>query len=109
MNNITINLANFINKILPETIEKGLEKAGQLIENEAKIQLTEGKNKAIDTGTLRASITHKVDNDNMSVSIGTNVEYAPAVHSGTSKMRERPYLQDAVDQNMTEIINCFRE
>lgn len=51
-------------------------------------------------GTLRNSITHKVNTDGKSVSIGTNVEYAPYVELGTVKMKKKPYLLPAVRDHM---------
>ncbi len=49
---------------------------------------------AVDTGRLRGSITHAHDDNE--VYIGTNVEYAPYVELGTSRMVERPFLRNAV-------------
>lgn len=37
----------------------------------------------VDMGTLRNSISHKVDESDMKAYIGTNVEYAPYVELGT--------------------------
>lgn len=41
-------------------------------------------------GTLRNSITHKVDRDNLTVAIGSNVEYAPYVELGTGPYFDPP-------------------
>lgn len=49
---------------------------------------------AVDTGRLRASISHASDEN--SAYIGTNVEYAPYVELGTRKMAARPFLKNAV-------------
>lgn len=49
---------------------------------------------AVDTGRLRASISHASDEN--SAYIGTNVEYAPYVELGTRKMVARPFLKNAV-------------
>jgi HK97 gp10 family phage protein len=75
---------------------------------------------AVDTGRLRNSITHatleyhgkssytdkegnrysdanaKSSPGSDSVYIGTNVEYAPYIELGTSKMSSRPFLKNAV-------------
>lgn len=45
------------------------------------------------TGRLKNSITHVVSGD--AVYIGTNVEYAPYVELGTSRMKPRPFLKNA--------------
>lgn len=55
----------------------GLEKCGLVAEGYAK------KLQIPDTGNLRYSITHVVDEDEPAVYIGTNVEYAPYVELGT--------------------------
>ncbi len=101
---ITVNLNNFINDILPEKISQGLELAGQYVENTAKENITSMG--AVDTGALKNSITHNVEDK--AVEIGTSVEYAPFIHDGTFKMEGRPFLQNAVDEHMTEIVEYFK-
>jgi len=54
----------------------------------------------VDTGRLRASITHAVDGD--AAYIGTNVEYAAAVELGTSWQKAQPYLRPACTQHSDE-------
>lgn len=49
---------------------------------------------AVDTGRLRGSISHAIDDD--TAYVGTNVEYAPYVELGTYKMAARPFLKNAV-------------
>lgn len=53
----------------------------------------------VDTGRLRASITHRLgrDSEGLFVDVGTDVEYAPYVELGTSRMAARPYLRPALD------------
>jgi len=48
----------------------------------------------IRTGRLKNSISHAVDDQD--VYIGTNLEYAPYVELGTSRMAPRPFLRNAV-------------
>lgn len=91
---INVNLENVVKNLLPEAIQRGLERACQIIENESKEKCP------VDTGTLRASITHTVSKEKGR--IGTNVEYAPPVHE------RKPFLQDAVDENMDKILDCFK-
>lgn len=52
----------------------------------------------VDTGRLRASITHEVDGD--AVNVGTDVEYASYVEYGTSKTKAQPFLEPAITENM---------
>lgn len=59
-----------------------LEVAGQFVEDSASLLCP------VDTGNLRGSITHKVDEIDLSVRIGTNVEYAPYIEFGTGENAE---------------------
>lgn len=79
---------------MKKTMERALEKIGMVGEAYAKEECP------VDTGTLRNSISHAVD-DNTAI-IGTNVEYAPYVELGTSKMDARPYLRPAVENHIKE-------
>jgi HK97 gp10 family phage protein len=51
----------------------------------------------VDTGRLRSSISTAIIVDGRSISgiVGTNVEYAPYVEFGTSRMEAQPYLRPA--------------
>lgn len=60
---------------------RALEKCGLVAENYAKRNLTE--NKSVDTGNLRNSITHVVDNAELAAYVGTNTSYAIYVEMGT--------------------------
>ena len=92
-NEIIVNLDEIIERVLPEAIEKGLKRAGQIVENSAKQKC------GVDTGTLRKSITHDVEG---SVAyIGSNVEYAPYHHNNN------PFLEDALMENLPEIQQSF--
>ena len=62
-----------------EAIARALERCGEQAEGYAK-DLT-----PVDTGNLRNSISHQVDEAESAVYIGTNVEYAPYVELGTGK------------------------
>ena len=124
-NEFSINLGRLINE-LPEAINRRLDRACQIVENEAKT------NCPVNDGVLRASITHQVE-DSKGV-IGTNVEYAPYVHEGTGiyakdgqgrqavpwtykdaegkyhsteGQKPQPFLQDALDNNHEKILQCF--
>lgn len=72
-----------------------------------RIVLTvEGKAKRVtpvDTGTLRRSITHRVESAGERGVVGTNVEYAPFVHEGTRRMAARPFLVQGMEASRTEI------
>lgn len=121
-----------IMKMVREKIIDKLEVAGEFIEGQAKLNISghNGMNlKAVDTGNLMNSITHEVDKKELSVKIGTNVEYAPYVEFGTGEyaengegrkggwfytndkgktyftlgMKPRPFLRTAFYENKDEI------
>lgn len=56
---------------------------------------------AVDTGRLRRSIEGD-DNGKDTAYVGTNVEYAPYVEYGTSRMAARPYLKNALANYVDE-------
>lgn len=78
---------------IESAIGVALEKIGLLAEGYAQMKCP------VDTGNLRASITHEVDAGEKAVYIGTNVEYAPYVELGTSKQKAQPYLRPAATEH----------
>lgn len=94
-------------------IEQGiltaLEMIGLVVEGDAELELSKPKVHAdgsvkpnVDTGRLRSSITHEVNNDEKSVRIGTNVEYAPFLELGTVRMPAGyPFLKPALEKNIS--------
>lgn len=60
------------------------------------------KEAPVDTGRLRNSIANAVDADEKASYIGTNVEYAPDVELGTSRMAARPFLRPAATEHGEE-------
>lgn len=89
---------------LGEQLGQAMIAIGMAAESNAKQEITkavydtpESKSGYVRTGRLRNSITYGVDTSEPAVYIGSNVEYAPYVELGTSKMRARPYLKPAVE------------
>ena len=78
MSNVRIesNISN-ADKDMHDAIIHALELCGQVAEGHAIV------NVPVDTGNLKQHITHKVNEDEQAVYIGTNVEYAPYVELGT--------------------------
>lgn len=115
-------------------VEKTLKLVGSQGERFAKETITEMG--AVDTGLLRNSITYAVDGSApnvadysadkggghgaydgqaesesgslRSVTIGTNVEYAPYVEFGTRRMEARPFLSQAISGHTSEIEEYFK-
>lgn len=82
-----------------KAIEAALETIGLVAETYAKLNL-ERDPRRIDTGDLRKSITHTYDAD--TAYVGTPMEYAPYVEFGTVKMKENPFIRDAVREHIKE-------
>lgn len=74
---------------IDQALAKALEEVGLVAEGYAK------KACPVDTSRLINSITHQVRPSEKSVYIGTNVEYAPYVELGTSRMKPQPFLRPA--------------
>lgn len=120
--------------VLTKTADKILHTIGQRAETNTKKIIkrkhiigtpeSTGK-KGYRGGTLLGSITHVVNSSKQSVSIGTNVEYAPYVELGTGPyftpppeweqfgsergsgighgyVKPRPYLRPAIEEHMDE-------
>lgn len=59
------------------------------------VESTAKKLAPVDTGRLRSSIRHKIDDDGLGATVGTDVTYAPHVEYGTVNQRSQPYLRPA--------------
>ena len=90
-----------------EAIERALSIVGMQVENYAR------NNAPVDTGRLKNSITSTTDANKLSVTIGTNVDYAPYQELGTSKMKAcnggRGFLRPAVNDHYPEYKKIFEE
>lgn len=92
--------AEAIRNATNQALMRALETIGIVAERYAKALCP------VDTGRLRNSITHALDNDTMTVSIGTNVEYAEAQEFGTRKRKAandgRGFLRPAANDHVGE-------
>jgi HK97 gp10 family phage protein len=86
-------------KGLEKPIEEALTAMGEILVSEAKARCK------VDTNRLRDSIEYEVNKDTLRV--GTNVEYAPFVELGTSKMAARPFLRPALLENKQALEKAF--
>lgn len=60
-------------------------------------------NAAVDTGTMRNSITSTVSG--YTGEVGPTVEYAPFVEYGTSRMGPQPFMGPALEKNVAPFID----
>ena len=86
-----------LEKKLNKNIEKALHAVGGYVEGEAKVRAP------VDSGNLRGSYTYITDKKERSVTVGTNVSYAPYLELGTSKQKPQPHLKPAVEENRKNI------
>ena len=97
-------------------VEKALNTGAMMVERTAKESFkgrgdesVKGEPPRVDTGRLRASITHRLteDDDGTFAEAGTNVEYALDVENGTSKTWPHPFMFPALAVNREEIIKMI--
>ena len=93
--------------------KKAVNSCALKVERDIKANMTPdgpsapGEAPAVDTGRLRASITHRVEMESGEVVgyVGTNVEYAPYLEFGTTRMKPRPFMVPAIERNRDWIKN----
>ena len=94
-----------VERRLDEAVERALTAIGANAENYVR------NNAPKDTGRLQNSITSRIDTSDNSVTIGTNVEYAPYQELGTSKMDAahggKGFMRPAIQDHFTEFKNIF--
>jgi HK97 gp10 family phage protein len=88
-------------------IGKGLEAACLFVEAEAK------KNAPVDTGLLRNSITHRVNEEEEYGEVGAAAEYSVFQEFGSSKMQAandgRGFLTPALNENKKVVQNIIAD
>ncbi|MFA5037988.1 MAG: HK97 gp10 family phage protein [Candidatus Izemoplasmatales bacterium] len=94
-------------KEILDSLQKGLEKAGLIVERQAKINVSQSTgHPKVQTGRLRASITHNVNPGE--VEIGTNVYYGKYLEHGTVNHPPYAWLFPAVELKKPEIIEALK-
>ena len=76
-----------------------------------RIQADAQRKVPVDTGRLRSSIGQEVRSGRGSVTgiVGSNVEYAPFIELGTSRMGAQPYLRPALEENRRTIRRLVKQ
>ncbi len=96
---------------------KGTRRAGTTETGKARFRTASGSNRAsapgeppaVDTGRLRASITHEIEKEFSAWigTVGTNIEYAPDLEFGTTKMAARPFMLITLARIRPQLIRLF--
>lgn len=99
-------------KGMPQVIEDAISEEMAEIEADVKLAMAEekhgrwygdhqasapGESPAVDSSDLTESIKHQLLSTTEGV-VGTNVEYAPALEYGTSRMAARPFFTPAAER-----------
>ena len=88
-------------------LSNGVQRAGLLVEGAAK------SNAPVDTGALRDSINASGSSSFITAAaestVGTNIEYAPHVEFGTTRMAAQPYLRPALRNNRRKIAQLIAD
>lgn len=79
--------------VLRALLALGTEAVGMIVRNMQK-----GYGKPIrKTGNLMGDVHYAVHEESKSVDVGNSLEYAVHVHEGTSRMKGRAYIRDALN------------
>lgn len=89
--------------LFEQKVKKALTKTGEFVKSEAKIRTP------VDTGLLRSSLDYNVIEEEKTVEVGTNTEYAIYVEKGTTKQKAQPYLTPAIEENINTIKTLIEE
>ena len=104
--------AELVKKAMDDAIEGCLTACGNVCQGYAVLYVTGygGHPQRVDTGRLRDSIKPTVRKSEKSVTIGTNVEYAPYVHEGSRTVQPpNRFLRDALEDYKEEYLQIFRD
>jgi HK97 gp10 family phage protein len=93
---VTLNAEGFAE--LLKGLVPVMQRAGVRAQNKARQRCP------VDTGRLHSSIEFEVGADETGVEmvLGSNVEYAPFVELGTSRMAPRPFLRSSISEVIAE-------
>jgi HK97 gp10 family phage protein len=80
----------------------------EVMRSALKVQAGAKRRAPVDTGRLRNSIAVEIEEGGLSAVVGTNVHYAPFQEFGTSRMRARPFLFPAWEEERERFIAALR-
>jgi len=92
---------------MKERRERTIQQIAIFVEAEAKLRAP------VDTGHLRRSISHEVENSETQSKayVGSNAEYAAATEFGVASknIKPQPYLRPAIEENRDKIGDMIRK
>lgn len=108
MSDVMKNIDNLMD-LINQSLKEAAEDVGEYVEQKAKDNLI--KNGSYRTGNLHNSIDSRTEEqgDDTIAKIGTKVDYAHYLELGTSKMRAKPYMAPALEDNTQEIIKIVAD
>lgn len=68
---------------------------------------SDGQPPASDTGFLASNIVLNVDRDGMTATVESRAKYSVHLEFGTQKMKARPFMQPALEENKPKIRRMF--
>ena len=108
-----------LKKLVKLEYSKRLEAAAILLKNDIKESISEPSNHGRtpsepgepphkESGRLRASISHEMNEDKSVARVGTNVLYGKFLELGTRFMESRPFIRAAFDRNVSKLKQIIR-
>jgi len=104
-----------VKQAIKTAINVGMEAVAQTAEANAISEVTDlvydapPSPRYVRTGDLRKSITHEYDPSSQTASVGADIEYAPYVEYGTSRMKARPFMANTVQKYQNEYLTVLRD
>ena len=91
--------------LIGNPVKDALTKAAIIVQNQAKVNATGRPGPFVQTGRLRGSISYSLEGAAIPswARVGSDVEYAPFVEYGTSKMQSYAFLEPALEQRRADI------
>ena len=107
-----ISHALAIQKKIEKNLTRDMARAALLVANQAKKNVSKAPpaHPQVQTGRLRSSVTSKVDivRNEITGTVGTNVEYGEYLEFGTSRIPAYPWLFPAVEMKKNEIVEALK-
>lgn len=110
-----VDNSDFVLKKVAENASSAMEQVGEMLVEAVQGKILYGYSdlhgnpphtEIVDTGALFdsiASVVTRASQNTFTLSVGADTHYAQYVHDGTSKLKGRPFISDAVTDAEAEI------